>query len=68
MSMDSHASRSLSVEQCHDRLNEANDRYEVRALVSEQGRDKVGAAWKRLDPLTKATLLLTKEFDGRIIR
>jgi len=65
--MENHASPSLSIEQCIDRLNDCDSRYEVRELIATQGRDKVGAAWKRLDPLTKATLLLSKEFDGRII-
>ena len=60
-------SPSLSVEQCVDRLNQATTRHQVRNLVDNQGRDKVLTAWKRLDPLTKSTLRLAKEFDGTII-
>ena len=60
-------SPSLSVEQCVDRLKQATTRYHVRDLVDLQGRDKVLTAWNRLDPLTKSTLRLAKEFNGTII-
>jgi len=61
------ASASLSVEQITDRLAEATTRQAVRELVAKQGFDRVNLAWKQLDELTKASLILTKEFDGRII-
>ncbi len=66
-SMDISASVSLSVEQIADRLSEATNRKTVRELVAKQGFDRVNLAWKQLDELTKASLILTKEFDGRII-
>ena len=65
--MDTRVLQSLSTEQIHEALLNAKDRYEVRSLVDLQGFDRVNKAWKRLDPLTKATLTLAKEFDGRII-
>lgn len=42
-------------------------RFDVRLLKQSYPPDRVNAAWKRASQLTKASLLLAKEFDGTII-
>ena len=48
-------------------LERCSTRRDVRELLNRRGPQQVGAAWSELDSLTKASLLLTKEFDGNVI-
>ena len=50
-----------------DALKRCTTRTDVRDLRTKRGLDSVAAAWKELDSLTKASLLLTKQFDGVIV-
>ena len=50
-----------------DALKRCTTRTDVRNLRTKRGLDNVSAAWKELDSLTKASLLLTKQFDGVIV-
>lgn len=61
------ASLSSITDQIVAGLEASSTRFDVRLLVQTHGIDNVRAAWKRLDPLVKASLHLTKEFDGTII-
>ena len=51
-----------------DALRRCRTRSDVRDLRNRRGIDTVQAAWRQLDPVTKASLLLTKQFDGEVIQ
>ena len=50
-----------------DALKRCTTRADVRNLREKRGLDNVSAAWKELDSVTKASLLLTKAFHGAIV-
>ncbi len=48
-------------------LKRCTTRDDVRNLRNKRGLDNVSAAWRELDSVTKASLLLTKAFHGAIV-
>jgi len=48
-------------------LQTAENKGDVRRLLSEYGYEPVNAAWGQLDDLTKSSLSLVKAFDGQVL-
>lgn len=51
-----------------DALQGAIQRSDVKALIDLHGEQEVGRVWRTLDPLTKASLNLCRQFDGIIVQ
>ena len=49
-------------------LQRARSRGDVRELFRRHDADSVNAAWKKLDLVDRAALLLCRDFDGTVIR
>ncbi len=48
-------------------LQTAQNKGDVRSLLTEYGYEPVNAAWGQLDDLTKSSLSLVKAFDGQVL-
>ena len=48
-------------------LQTAENKGDVRRLLTEYGYEPVNAAWGQLDDLTRASLSLVKGFNGQVL-